>query len=134
MLTGNSQMPRAPCSRKTNGTRHACTYILLLILVRTLIGACWVCCFVQRGLRCCAVLCFVVLAVHHHTYSYILRQLYKMLEDILAGSRQLCMLASVVVWFVRKRKHCKARHSRAQYGTARGTRRRTAPHGSAPCR
>ena len=30
-----------------------------------------------------------------------------------SGSHQLYMLASVVVWHVRKRKHCKARHSTA---------------------
>ena len=63
-------MPRAPCSRKTNGTQHACTYILLLI--RTLIGTDLVCCLVQGGLRC-ALLCFAVLAVQRHTYSYMLR-------------------------------------------------------------
>ena len=48
-----------------------------------------------------------------------------MLEDIHAGARQLCMLASVAVWYVRKRKHCKARHSTAQQGTAGHS---TAPH------
>ena len=47
-------------------------------------------------------------------------QLYKMLEDILhAGSSQHCMLASVVVWYARKRTLRKARHSTGQYGTAR---------------
>ena len=30
-----------------------------------------------------------------------------------AGSGQLCTLASVVVWYARKRKLCKARHSTA---------------------
>ena len=46
-------MPREPCSRKTNGTQHACTYTLL---IRTLIGTYLVCCLVQGGLRC-ALLC-----------------------------------------------------------------------------
>ena len=41
--------------------------------------------------------------------------LYKMLEDMLALAN--CLLASVVVWYVRKRKHSKARHSTAQHGT-----------------
>ena len=129
MQTGDLQMPRAPCSRKTNGTQHACTYILLFI--RTPMGTYLVCCFVQGGLRGCAVLCFALLAVQRHTYSYILRLLYKMLEDIHAGSRQLCMLASVVVWYVRKRKHCKARHSTAQQSTARHRTQGTTPHGTA---
>ena len=53
--------------------------------------------------------------------------LYKMLEDMChAGSRQLCMLASVV-WYVRKRKHSKARHRTAGHDT-------TAPHGAVPRR
>ena len=36
-----------------------------------------------------------------------------MLEDIHPGSHQLCMLAIVVVWYVRTRMHCEARHSTA---------------------
>ena len=43
-----------------------------------------------------------------------------------AGSRQLCMLANVVVWQVRKRKHCKARHSTAPHAGRDTTRHRTA--------
>ena len=61
-------------------------------------------------------------------------QLYKMLEHIHAGSGQLCMLASVVVWYARKRTLCKARHNTAKHGTARTARHRTAPHGAAPRR
>ena len=40
-----------------------------------------------------------------------------MLEDMLVLANS--MLASVVVWYVRKRKHSKARHSTAQHGTVR---------------
>ena len=36
-----------------------------------------------------------------------------------AGSRQFCVLANVVVCYVRRRKHSEARHSAAQHGTAR---------------
>ena len=55
--------------------------------------------------------------------------LYKMLDRRgLAGSRPLCLLASVVVWHVRNRKHGTARHSTAQHGSAR---HRTAGHDTA---
>ena len=43
--------------------------------------------------------------------------LYKMLEDMMA--LELCPLARVFVWYVRKRKHSKARHRTAQHGTVR---------------
>ena len=39
--TGDLQMPRTPCSMKTNGTQHACTHVHLLI--RTRIGTYLVC-------------------------------------------------------------------------------------------
>ena len=55
--TGDLQKPRAPCSRKTTWTPHACTYILFLC---TLIGTYLVCCFVQGD---CAVLCCAILVV-----------------------------------------------------------------------
>ena len=57
-----------------------------------------------------------------------------LVDNVHAGSRQLCMLASVVVWYERKRKHSKARHSTAQHGTARQgtTLHGTAPHSAAP--
>ena len=48
------------------------------------------------ALLCSAVLCLAVLAVGRHIYSYIRRLLYKMLENIHAGSLQFCMLASIV--------------------------------------
>ena len=40
--------------------------------------------------------------------------LYEMPEDMLALANSVCLLAIVVVWYVRKRKHCKARHSTAR--------------------
>ena len=43
--TGDLQMPRAPCSRKTTRTSHAYTYILVSICI--LIGTYLVYCFVQ---------------------------------------------------------------------------------------
>ena len=67
--TGDLPMPRALRSRKTNWTQHSCTY--MCFVVRTLIGTNLVCCLVQGGLGC-ALLCFAVLVVQRHTYSYIL--------------------------------------------------------------
>ena len=52
-------------------------------------------------------------------------------EDIYAVFRQLCMLAGVVVWYLRKRKHSKARHSMAPHA---GHDNAWAPHGAAPRR
>ena len=49
--------------------------------------------------------------------------LYKMLEYMLALANSEWLLASVVVWYVRKRKHCK--------GTARHRTQGTTPHGTA---
>ena len=137
-------MSRAPCSRKQTGhTMHVRTYQVLL-LIRTLIGTYMVvCCFVQGGLHCCAVL-----TVQRHTYSSILlrycsllytyrysirkrffkkgkwRLLYKMLEDIHAGSRQLsaCMLALSSGMYER------ALQSTAQHGTGRHRTQGTTPH------
>ena len=67
-------MPRAPCSRKTNGTKHACTYILILIYVlwsaRT-----WLFAALCRGDCATAVLWFAVLTVqrqHAHSYKLLL--------------------------------------------------------------
>ena len=77
------------------------------------------------ALVCCAVLCCARGSTTYILVLYILRLLCTMLEDIHAGSRQFCMLASVVVWYVRNRKHCKARHSMTQNGTAGHS---TAPH------
>ena len=146
-------MPRAPCSRKTNGTQHACTtYILLLI--RTLIGTYLACCLVQGRLRCAllcsrsndirtrkncgtAVCCCIRTARRCLLQSKTIEnedsmlQMYKMLEYIHAGFGQLCTLASVAVWYARKRTLCEARHSTAPHGTARRARHRTAPHGAA---
>ena len=67
-----------------------------------------------------------------HTFSYTVRLLYKTVEDTHAGSRQLCMLAGVVVWHIRKRKHCKARYSTSRHGMAQlgPSRHSTAPHGT----
>ena len=70
--TGDLQMPRAPCSRKTTRTPHACTYILgVLILICTLVGTYFVCCFVQGSPRCamlcCAVLCSRFNDIHTRT-------------------------------------------------------------------
>ena len=49
---------------------------------------------------------------------------------MLTHSNSVCLLASVAVWYVRKRKHCKALHrtaqQRAQHGTARRARHLTA--------
>ena len=57
---------------ETNRTQHACPYILFL--VRTLIGTSLVvCCYLQRWLLYCAMLCFPVLAVQRQrTHLYIL--------------------------------------------------------------
>ena len=57
--------------------------------------------------------------------------MYKMLGDMHAGAGQLCTLASVVPWYARKGKLCKARHRTAQHGTGLRARHRTAPHGAA---
>ena len=63
-------MPRAPCSRNTTRTPHACTCTLLLIC--TLIGTYLVYCFVGVIALCCAVLCSRYCCGYSTTtYSYI---------------------------------------------------------------
>ena len=59
--------------------------------------------------------------------------LYKILEDMLAGSRQLCMLAIIALssgTYEREStaKHGTARHSATQHGTAQ---QGATPHGTA---
>ena len=70
---------RAPCSRKTNWTPHACAYILVLICI--LIGTYLVCCFVQGWLPCavlyCAVLCSRYCCCRYSTTTYILVNITK---------------------------------------------------------
>ena len=67
--TGDLQMLRAPCSRKTNGTQHAYTWYVQTCFdtYDTLIGTYLVCCFVQEGLRC-ALLCSRFNDIHARTY------------------------------------------------------------------
>ena len=60
-------MPRAPCSRKTNGT-----YFFYTCSDRHELGLCLLCAGVIALLLCCAVLA----VQRQHTYSYILLLLY----------------------------------------------------------
>ena len=64
----------AKSSMLQENKRDAAYMYVHISLMRTLIDRYLVCCFVQGGLRCCAVLCFTVLAVRFndiHTRTYL---------------------------------------------------------------
>ena len=143
--TGDLPMPRALCSRKTNGTQHACTYVCFF--VRTLIGTDLVCCLVQGGLRC-ALLCSRFNDIHTRTYcgtavccciriyrSRMFVAAQKTMENKdsscikcsrtcmldLANSARLLALSSGM----------HERENSAKHGTARHRTKGTTPHGTA---